>query len=146
MKPLFAGLLLLAAFAAAGCAPMGTTATLQIGSAPPPPSMAFGSEPQFNYLSNHRVGAISDEGFGYDMFSSGGNYYLFSGGYWYRSPSPRGPFVAVDARRVPRSIFDVNDREYRWRAHPDGWRSGQQQGANDSGDNRRGDSNGGPGH
>ena len=143
MKSLFAGLLLIAAFAASGCAPMGMNATVQIRSAPPPPNFEFNGEPHFNYLSNRRVSVIADDSFGYDMFNSGGSYYIYSGGYWYRSQSPRGPFVAVEVRRVPRQIFDVNDQDYRWRNHPEGWRGGPQSGN----DNRRpGGDNRGNGH
>jgi hypothetical protein len=125
MKTLFAGLLLIAAFAASGCAPLGMSATMQIRSAPPP-AFEFNAEPRFNYLAHRRVSVIADDGFGYDMFSTGGSYYLYSGGYWYRSQTARGPFVAVEVRRVPRKIFDVDDRDYRWRSHPEGWRGGQQ--------------------
>lgn len=138
MRPLFAGLLLIAAFAASGCAPLGTSANLQVRSAPPPPTFEFSAEPHFNYLSNRRVSVIADDSFNYDMFRSGGNYYLYTGGYWYRSQTPRGPYVAVDARRVPRPIFDVDDHDYRWRSHPAGWRPGQQKG--NSNNRRSGDS------
>ena len=55
MKPLFAVLLLVAAFAVSGCAPAGMDASLQIRSAPPPPSVQFNDEPRFNYLSDRRV-------------------------------------------------------------------------------------------
>ena len=128
MKTLFAVLLFVVAFAASGCAPMGVSADLQVSSAQPPPSMAFDHDPQFRSMSNHRVSAIQDENFGYDMFGYGGSYYLYNGGTWYRSSSARGQFVVVEARRVPRPIFDVDDREYRWRNHPEGWRSGQMRG------------------
>lgn len=133
MKPLFAGFLLIAAIVASGCA--GMSASVQVRSAPPPPAFEFNGEPHFNYLSDRRVSVIADESFGYDMFGDGRTYYLYSGGYWYRSQSARGPFVAIDARRVPRKILDVNDHEYRWRSHPEGWRGGQQRGKSD---NRRG--------
>jgi len=134
-------LLLVAAFAAAGCAPLGMSASVQVRSAPPPPTFGFNAEPRFNYLSDRRVSVIADDSFGYDMFSTGGYYYVYSGGYWYRSQSVRGSFVAVDARRVPRGIFGVNDQEYRWRSHPEGWRPGQPKGGKpdrQGGDNRGG--------
>ena len=135
MRSLFAALLLIAAFAAAGCAPMGMSASVQVRSAPPPPMFEFNGEPHFNYLSDRRVSVIADDAFGYDMFSSGGTYYLYNGGYWYRSQTPRGPFVVIEERRVPRPIFQVNDQQYRWRNHPAGWRGGPQRGDNN---NRRG--------
>jgi hypothetical protein len=140
MKPFFAGLLLIAAFAVWGCAPMGMSANLQVRSAPPPPAFEFRGEPRFNYLSGRRVSVIADDSFGYDMFSSGGYYYIYSNNYWYRSQSSRGPFVVVEVRRVPRGIFTVNDNEYRWRSHPEGWRPGQQKG------NKRGQQGNKPGH
>ena len=138
MKLLFAGLLLIAAFAASGCAPLGMSASMQIRSAPPP-AVEFNSEPHFNYLEHRRVSVIADDSFGYDMFSAGGSFYLYSGGSWYRSQTARGPFVAIEVRRVPRQIFDVDDQDYHWRSHPQGWRGGQQQGRDNrppSGDNR----------
>lgn len=128
MKLLFAGVLLVAGFAAAGCSSTGMSASVQLRSAPPPPAIQFDRDPQFSYLSNRHVSVLSDDSFGYDMFRSGGTYYLYNGGYWYQSRTPRGPFVAVEARRVPRRIFDVDDHEHRWRNHPQGWRAGQQQG------------------
>jgi hypothetical protein len=143
MKTIFAGLLLIAAFAVSGCAPMGMSASLQVRSAPPPPAFEFKSEPRFNYLSDLRISVIADDSFGYDMFSSGGSFYVYSGGYWYRSQSARGPFVAVEARRVPRQIFNVDDNQYRWRSHPEGWRPGQHKG--DKNHMHGGDS-GGPNH
>jgi hypothetical protein len=142
MKSLLAGLLLVVAFAASGCAPMGMSAQLQVRSSPPPPSFAFNSEPHFSYLSGLQLSVISDEGFGYDMFSLSGTYYLYNGGYWYQSRNPRGDFVAIDARRVPRRIFDVDDQQYRWRNHPQGWRAGRQKVDHD---NRRGQGNDGRG-
>jgi hypothetical protein len=132
MKHVFAGLLLAAAIASSGCSSMGMSATMRVQSAPPPPTMAFDSDPHFNFLSNHQVSVIADDSFGYDMFSSGGNYYLYDSGYWYRSESPRGQFVSVEVNTVPKPIFDVNDGEYRWRRHPDGWRAGQQNGDNNN--------------
>ncbi len=143
MKPLFAVVLLLAVFALSGCAPAGMSASLQVRSAPPPPAFQFNDEPRFNYLSDRRVSVIADDSFGYDMFSSGGSYYLYSGGYWYQSPTARGPFTAVEERRVPRQVFDVNDTQYRWRNHPTRWRGGR---PNTGNDQHRGGDNGGPGH
>ncbi len=126
MKSLLSGLLLVVALAASGCAPMGMSASVRMRSAPPPPALAFTSDPHFNYLSDLQVSVISDDSFGSDMFSLSGTYYLYDSGYWYRSQNPRGDFAAMDARRVPRQIFDVDDHQYRWRSHPDGWRAGRQ--------------------
>jgi hypothetical protein len=143
MKSILAGLLLTLAFAASGCAPMGMSASVRMRSAPPPPAFAFNSEPHFNYLSDLQVSVISDDSFGYDMFSLSGTYYLYNSGYWYRSQNPRSDFVAMDTRSVPRQIFDVDDQQYRWRSHPDGWRAGRQKVDNNGASH--GD-NGGQGH
>jgi hypothetical protein len=143
MKILFAGLLLAAAFAASGCAPLGMSADLQVRSAPPPPSFQFNGEPHFNRLGDRDVSVLSDDSFGYDMFSSGGSYYLYTGGYWYRAQDPRGPFAVVESRRVPKPIFGVNDSEHRWRTRPQGLRGQQQNG--DQG-NGRGSANDRGGH
>jgi hypothetical protein len=105
-----------------GCAPMSVSGTMQVRGAAPPPSFTFDSDPQFRYLSDRRVSVIADENFGYDMFSMDGSYFLYSNAQWYRSPSPRGHFEAVEERRVPRGIFDVDDHQYRWRNHPQRWR------------------------
>jgi hypothetical protein len=125
MKLVSPGLLLVAAIATFGCGAAGSSATLQVRSAPPPPALQFGADPQFTFLSDLQVYAIADEGFGYDMFSSAGTYYLYGGGAWYRADAARGPYVAIETGRVPRSIFSVSDKQYRWRSHPAGWRTGR---------------------
>jgi hypothetical protein len=142
MRSFLASLLLVTAFAAFGCAPMGMSGSVELTSAPPPPTVVFDSDPHFNYLPDRHVSVITDDSFGYDMFASGGYYYVYSGSYWYRSQSPRGPFVAIDMRRVPRRIFDVDDHQYRWRSHPQGWRG--QQGSDR--DHRRDGNPDRPGH
>jgi hypothetical protein len=142
MKTLLAGLLLAAAFAASGCAPMGMSADLQVRSAPPPPSIQFSSEPRFDRLAGRDVGVLSDDSFGYDLFTFGGSFYLYNEGYWYRSQDPRGPFAVVEARRVPRPIFDVNDREHRWRSHPQGWHNRRQDGDQGNGNGSANDRGG----
>ncbi len=120
MRSLSISLLFAATLAVAGCAP-GMSAVLQVRSAPAPPAFEFHGDPHFHYLPYYDVSVIDDDDFGYDLFSCDGLYYLYSGGYWYRSGEPRGPFEAIEARRVPRQIFAVDDRSYRWRSHPQGW-------------------------
>ncbi len=144
MKRYVAGLLLIASIVASGCAPVGMSAMVQVRSAPPPPAFAWRAEPRFVYLSDYRLSVIADETFGYDLFGCGGYYYLYSGGYWYRSPVAQGPFVAIEVRRVPRQIFEVDDHSYHWRSHPQGWRGAQQRGDENHGRHRgRGRNRGG---
>jgi len=99
-----------------------TSAGVDVSSAPPPPAVSFATEPQWTYLSDRDVYVVQDDSYGYDMFRSGTYYYMYGDGHWYRATSYNGPYVAIQDRRVPRRIFDVNDRQYRWRRHPHGWR------------------------
>jgi len=108
-------------FAGTGCAPMEVSGTVQVRSAPPPPALTFDSDPQFRFIDDRQVYVISDDGFGYDMFRIGGTFYLYSSDQWYRGRSARGPFVAIEERRVPRPILEIDDHEYHWRNHPKGW-------------------------
>jgi len=126
MKQGLAGLLLIAALASLGCASsMQLNANLRLRNAPPPPSLSFSGEPQFRDMPRHHVSAIADDGFGYDLFNSGGTFYLYSSGFWYRSSSARGQYVAIDSGRVPKPIFDVDDSEYHWRSRPEGLQPAQ---------------------
>lgn len=139
MKRLIISLLSAATLAAWGCAPDGLSASLQVSSAPPPPELHFRQEPRFEYLSDLRVSVIADDDFGYDMFGCDGYYYLLSGDYWYRSESVQGPFLAIEASRVPRRVLEVDDNRYHWRNHPQGWRGGHRHGrGHDDDDDHRG--------
>ncbi len=143
MKRLLVGLLCATALATSGCASMGTSPDTQVRRAPPPPNLAFRGAPRFRYLEDRQISVIAEDNFGYDLFRSGESYYLYNGGYWYHAHDVDGPFVSVDARRVPRQVFYVKDNEYRWRNHPNGWRSARRRG-NDS--HRPGGGPGGHGH
>jgi len=131
MKPLIAGLLLSAALAASGCAPLGMSADVRLRSAAPPPQFEFQGEPQFSYLPDPGVYVIDDDSFGYDMFASGGFYFVYDSGNWYRSRNVHGPYAAVEVSRVPQRIFQVSDDQYRWRSHPEGWHGRQRRGDRD---------------
>ena len=43
----------------------------------------------------------------YDMYRYGRYYYVYDNGYWYRSSSPRRPFVFVQRAAVPRAVVYV---------------------------------------
>jgi hypothetical protein len=98
---------------------------IDIGSAPPAPRIYFESRPRFAYVPAQRVYVIEDDYFDYDMFRYGNYYYVYNDGWWYRSRGYRGPFVVVQTRYVPRAIFSVDQRHYRWRHHPHGMPPGQ---------------------
>jgi len=98
---------------------------LRIGDAPPPPVVVYERAPHFEYIPSQRVYVIDDDNFGYDYFRYGGVYYMYNDGWWYRSSRYRGPFVAVQVSSVPRAIFAISDRDYRWRHHPHGMPPGQ---------------------
>lgn len=96
-----------------------------LGNAPPPPLVVFDEEPPFVYVPSRRVYVVDDDDVDYDYFRCGGFYYIYNDGYWYRSRRYGGPFAAIRTEVVPRSIFFVDDREYRWRHHPHGMPPGQ---------------------
>ncbi len=77
-----------------------------VGNAPPPPRVVYTRAPRMVRVPQSEVLVLSDDP-GYDMFRDGSMYYVSDNGYWYRSRSYRGPFVVVDARSVPRRVYDV---------------------------------------
>jgi hypothetical protein len=58
-----------------------------------------------------------------DVFRANRAWWRMSDGWWYRSSSWRGPWVAVDVRRVPRTVLDLPG--HRWKHHPHGGPPGQ---------------------
>jgi hypothetical protein len=125
MKLMLAAGMLLMSLAAASCDPTGAqiSAQLELTNAPPPPAVYFDREPQWTYLPDCGVYVLADDAYDYDMFLLGGWYYVYNAGYWYRADQPRGPFVVIEERRVPRRIFTVSNREYHWRRHPMAWKT-----------------------
>ncbi|MGH7741370.1 MAG: hypothetical protein ACRENS_05040 [Candidatus Eiseniibacteriota bacterium] len=123
MRLMLAVLLLLVGACVSSCSTAGTgfSARVEIGSAPPPPPIHYRSDLQWRYLSDCDVFVLADEAHDYDMFRLGGTFYVYNAGYWYRSRSYRGRFVAIEERRVPKNIFRVDEREYRWRHRPMAW-------------------------
>jgi len=121
-RRLFAGLGLLALMVAAPAARSEVGFSIFISNAPPPPVVVYRTEPRFDYIPEERVYVIDDDYCDYDFFRYGAYFYIYDNGYWYRSRSYRGPFVAIYADYVPRPIFYVSSYQYRWRQQPR-WRS-----------------------
>jgi hypothetical protein len=90
---------------------------IDIGNAPPPPRMVFRSEPHVVYVPEERVYVVDDPyASDNDYFRYGPFWYEFSGGYWYRAHSWRGPFVVVQPRYVPTAIYRVPPGRWKHRA------------------------------
>ena len=100
-----------------------------INNAPPPPRVRFFQPPPVEIVPNTSVYVVENP-YGYDMFQYGGFFYVSNGGYWYRAHSYRGPFVAVDARYVPRAIYSVPPGHWRhdWRNNENAGYEGQGRG------------------
>ena len=127
MKRFFAALPLLglAAVLTLGASSCSSTSSgVAVSSAPPPPTITLTTEPQWTLLSDRNVYVINEDAYSYDMFRSGTDYYLYADGYWYRASAYNGPYVVVETTVVPQTIFDIDDKQYRWRRHPTGWRGG----------------------
>lgn len=110
---------ILPAVMCASCVP-GTTYlgfSTGVSNAPPPPPVVWADEPAVALATGH-VYVVSDPSVPYDVFRFGATWYLYSGGYWYRAPTYRGPFTVVDVRRVPREVIEVPPGH--WKHHPRG--------------------------
>jgi len=83
------------------------------GGSPAPP-VVFRSEPHAVMVND--VYVVDDPRCGDDMFRADNMYWRMRGGYWYRAVSWRGPWVAVDVRRVPERVLVVPARN--WKHHP----------------------------
>ena len=93
-----------------------------VANAPPPPHFGFQDEPTVVIVPRSRVYVVeqSDD---CDLFRMGTRWYANCDGYWYRASSFRGPFVAVDVRRVPKAVLTVPAKH--WKHHPHGGPPGQ---------------------
>jgi len=120
MRKLLLGGLLLGTLAAVSPASARTNVGLSIliGNAPPPPRVVYVREPEWVYVPEERVYVIDNEDLPYDTFRYGSYVYIYNDGYWYRSRSYRGPFVAIHREYVPRQIFYVSENRYRWHQQP----------------------------
>ena len=97
-----ASLLLASCVAPAGTS-VGFSAT--VTDAPPPPPVAV-VDPA-GVVIEGGVYVVTDPAVRHDLYRYGGAWYLHSSGFWYRAARPAGPFVVVEARRVPRPVLTV---------------------------------------
>jgi hypothetical protein len=92
---------------------------IDIGNAPPPPSIVFRVRPHEQIYPGERVYVVDDPGVGdNDCFRYGGYYWVFRDGYWYRSPSWRSRFRVVHPRYVPSVFYRMPPA--RWKHRPVG--------------------------
>lgn len=91
---------------------------ITLGDAPPPPVLVFRGEPRLILVPTTGV-SYYDGPDDYDYFRYGTYYYVYNGGYWYRAPRYRGPFIAIREAYVPRVFYGLDDRGYHWRH---GWK------------------------
>ncbi len=97
----------------------GIDVSINIGNAPPAPRMAFRARPHERLFPGEGVYVVDDAGVGdSDCFRYGGYYWLFRGGYWYRSAGWRGQFVVVHPRYVPSVFYQMPPA--RWKHRPSG--------------------------
>lgn len=89
-----------------------------ITNAPPAPRIVYREAPQVILVPGSAVYVVEEDSFDCDVFRVGTYWYAQEDGYWYRARSYRGPFTAIDVRRVPRAVFSVPARN--WRHHPHG--------------------------
>jgi len=95
--------------------------SIGVSNAPPPPQIVVADAPQLVAVPSSSVLVVENKG--YDVFTYGGSYYCFAGGFWYRSGSVGGPYVVLDVRSVPEPILVVPAP--RWKHHPHGGPPGQ---------------------
>lgn len=99
---------------ASGCATNGAySARVEISNAPPL-RVAWISRPA--YAVEYRGVYVVDYS-AYDadcdIFQYSGDWYAYTGGYWYRARDYSGPYVAIEVSSVPRRLFDVPSRHWR---------------------------------
>ncbi|HXS81253.1 MAG TPA: hypothetical protein VN896_00930 [Methylomirabilota bacterium] len=80
----------------------------------PAPLVVLRSEP--HYVMVNDVYVVDDDRCGDDIFRADNLWWRMRGGYWYRAASWRGPWMAVDVRRVPERVLVVPARH--WKHHP----------------------------
>jgi hypothetical protein len=135
---------------------------------PLPPTVVIQTAPEFIYAP--ALGFHVSVGAPYDIVYIGNDYYLYNNGYYYRSHNYNGPWVGVEARRLPpglrkhryEDIRRFRDREYRrydrdrehyrgrWHrpgeAHRGEGRGGEHRGGEGRGGEHRGDEHRGDEH
>lgn len=94
-----------------------------VSRAPAPPEIYFRRNPRWVAVPGTRVMVVRGSNRpSQDLFRLGGSFYLEVNGYWYHSTNLNGPYVAMDARRVPLEFASV-PRGY-WRSYPENWAMG----------------------
>jgi len=89
-----------------------------ITNAPKAPDIEFKAEPEVSLCAGTEVYVVKRHRYDSDIFHYGAYWYACHEGYWYRAKSHHGPFIVVDARRVPRAIYGVPAKH--WAHHPHG--------------------------
>lgn len=84
-------------------------------------TMVWRSEPSVVWVGH--VAVVDRDACDDDVFRCDRSWWRMSDGWWFRSSSWRGPWVAVDVRRVPRAVLDLPPRH--WKHHPHGGPPGQ---------------------
>lgn len=87
------------------------------------PEVVIDEPPRFIFSPN--LGFYVSIGIPYDVVYVDNSYFLYRGGYWYRSPSYRGPWNVMTYRRLPHALRDhryeqiryYRDYEYRTYMH-----------------------------
>jgi hypothetical protein len=98
--------------------PDGASVSIQI---------SFGTAPHWVAVRGTHVKEIREgERPDYDMFCTGGKYYVYQNDHWYMSRHSKGRFMAVDDRNVPRELSRV-PREH-WHKYPPGWEKQDERG------------------
>ncbi|MEP7028277.1 MAG: hypothetical protein ABI960_06755 [Candidatus Eisenbacteria bacterium] len=97
---------------AVACAPMPTSAAvsadINIHVGRRAPTVYFQRAPRAYVVPSTEVYYVQD--LDYDMYRFGNDWFINDGGYWFRSRSYRGPFLAVAFEQVPRVILTVPGR------------------------------------
>jgi hypothetical protein len=102
LSALSAGLLFVSAPAAPASAAVAAGIDLHFGGAP---RVYFARPPRTILIPDTQVYYV--EGADDDVFQCDGWWYVDDGGYWFRAPSYRGPFVSVSFESVPGVILNV---------------------------------------
>lgn len=98
----------------------GFTVGMRSGPAEPRP-IEWRSEPSVVWVGS--VAIVDRDACHDDVFRSERAWWRMHDGWWYRSTSWRGPWAAVDVRKVPRSVLELPAA--RWKHHPHGGPPGQ---------------------
>jgi hypothetical protein len=93
----------------AGPPPPPPTAPVVVS--PGPPRVVFGAAPRFIY--SPALGFYVAVETPYDLVFDDGRYYLWSNGFWYAAPYYNGPWVSVQAGRLPPRLHRFRYEEIR---------------------------------